>query len=67
MMKFGWASIFTGICDGLDADLVEGIGRIRHELTQKDFYVGVKCVDDQAHHLRNVGIESGRDRHGSMI
>ena len=29
------------IGDGLVADLVEGIGRIRYELTQKDFFVGV--------------------------
>ena len=47
MKKFGWGLDLLRICDGLGADLVEGIGRIRYELTQKDFRVEVKCVDDQ--------------------
>ena len=67
MKKFGWASIFSRICHGLVADLVGGIGRIRYELTQKDFFVRVKCVDDQTHQLLNVGNESESLRHGSNI
>ena len=51
MKKFGW------VCDRLVEDLVEGVGRIRYELTKKDFRVGVKCDDDQTHRLLNVGIE----------
>mmetsp|Transcript_65899 Transcript_65899/g.174744 ORF Transcript_65899/g.174744 Transcript_65899/m.174744 type:complete len:435 (-) Transcript_65899:40-1344(-) len=58
---------FLWICDGLVANLVKGIGRIRNQLTEKDFFVGVECVDDQAHQLLNVGIEGESLRHGSNI
>merc|ERR1719284_1185027 len=51
--------------DGLVPDLVEGIGRIRNQFAEKDFLVGVKGVDDQAHQLLNVGIEGEGLRHGS--
>ena len=54
-----------GIGDRLVPDLVEGIGRIRNQLAEKDFLVGVKSVDDQAHQLLNVSIEGEGLRHGS--
>ena len=44
------------IGDGLVPDLVEGIGRIRNQLAEKDFLIGVEGVDDQAHQLLDVGI-----------
>ena len=45
-------------------DLVEGIRRIRNQLTEKDFLVGIEGVDDQAHQLLNVDIAREGLRHG---
>merc|ERR1719284_1066076 len=45
------------IGDGLVPDLVEGIDRIRNQLAEKDFLIGVENVDDQAHQLLNVCME----------
>ena len=42
---------------GLVADLVQGVGRVRNEFAQEDFLVAVEGVDDQAHQLRDFGLE----------
>lgn len=39
------------------ADFVEGVGRVRDQLAQKDFLVAVQGVDDQFHHAVHLGLE----------
>merc|ERR1719336_3792410 len=58
MKKFGWASILSGsVIDSYmilsrASDALEMISR------KKYLFVGVESVNDQAHQLLNVGIES---------
>ena len=47
-----------GVGEGVDADLVDGIGRVGDELTEEDLLVGVEGVDDEAHQLTDVSRES---------
>ena len=39
-------------------DLVESIRGVGDKLPQEDFFVGVEGVDDQAHELSDLGLES---------
>ena len=58
MKKFGCASIFSGsVIDSYVPDLVECIGCVRDQLAKEDFFVRVKCVDDQTHKLLDISIE----------
>ena len=52
------------IVHGLVPDLVEGIEKIRNQLTEKDSLVGIEGVDDQALQLLNVDIARDGLRHG---
>lgn len=51
---------FLRLSQGLVADLVQSIRRVGDQLTQKDFLVAVKSVDDQAHQLGNFSLEGER-------
>lgn len=45
------------IRQGLITDLVQGVGGVRDQLTEKDFFVRVERVDDQGHQLGNLRLE----------
>merc|ERR1719329_1955320 len=56
--------------DRLVSNLVKGIRSVGDQLTEEDFLVGVESVNDQAHQLLNISIESkglGTLRHGASI
>merc|ERR1719329_145077 len=56
--------------DRLVSNLVKGIRSVGDQLTEEDFLVGVEGVNDQAHQLLNISIESkglGTLRHGASI
>ena len=38
-------------------DLVKSIGGVWNQLTEKNFFVWVKCVDDQTHELSDLGLK----------
>merc|ERR1719329_1297739 len=46
--------------DRLVSNLVKGIRSVGDQLTEEDFLVGVESVNDQAHQLLNISIESKR-------
>ena len=48
-------------------NLIEGIGGVGDQLAKEDFFVGVESVDDQAHQLSNLGLESKRFRLPTII
>jgi len=58
-----------GICEGLVADLVEGIAGVGNQLSEEDLFVGVEGVDDQAHQLGNLCLkcEGLRVRHVGCV
>ena len=50
-----------GECSKLNCnipDFVESIGGVGDQLTEEDFLVAVEGVDDQAHELSDLGLES---------
>ena len=48
-------------------DLVERIGGVGNQLTQKDLLVGVEGVDDEGHQLLDVRIERESFRHDGLF
>ena len=48
----------AGVSQGLVPDLVQGIGGVGDQLPEEDLLVGVERVDDQAHQLGNISLES---------
>ena len=48
---------FRRVGQGLVADLVQGIGGVGDQLTEENLFVGVECVDDEAHELCDLGLE----------
>lgn len=55
-----------GVGQSLIADLVEGIGGVRHQFSQEDLLVRVDGVDDQRQQLRNLSLELESLRHFEM-
>jgi len=51
--------VFEGVrvCEGLVSDFIERIGTVGNQLSQENLFVGVKCVDDQAHQLGDFGLK----------
>ncbi|MNV96731.1 hypothetical protein D3C71_1917700 [compost metagenome] len=55
--ELGLVFVETGVVQRFEAQLVTGVGRIRDQLAQKDFLVGVQRVRHQVQQLRDFGLE----------
>ena len=55
--ELGLVFVQRGLVDGLEAQLVAGVRRIRDQLAQEDFLVGVERVRDEVQQLGNFGLE----------
>ena len=55
-----------GPCQRPEAQLVERVGGVRHQLAKEHLLVAVQRIDDEAQHLAHFGLESmfGRFGHG---
>ena len=51
------AAAQLGVGHALEAQFVERVGRVRHELAEEDVLVGVEGVDDEVEQLLDLGLE----------
>jgi hypothetical protein len=52
------AGLRTGrVVERLETQLVAGVGRVRDQLAQEDFLVGIQRVRDEVQQLRDFGLE----------
>ena len=56
-VEVGRVFIQGAVIEGLEAQLVAGVGRVGDQLAQEDFLVGVQRVRDQVQQLLDFGLE----------
>ncbi len=56
-MQIGEVGAQFGMDQALQAQLVQGVGRVREELSEEDVLVGIDRVDDQVQQLAGFGLE----------
>jgi hypothetical protein len=48
----------AGVVQGLEAQLVAGVGRVGNQLPEEDLAVGIQRVDHQLQQLLDLGLEA---------